>query len=242
MNNWLNLLLFQILPYVSVTVLLVGSWLRFDRDQYSWRSGSSEMLRKRQLVIGSNLFHLAVIPLLAGHVVGMLTPVSVMSAMGISVQAHAMIELVMGGLAGIVCFIGALILLHRRLFDRRILRTSSWSDLFILILIVVQLGMGVATLPASWEDQATGATLVQAGAWAQGLVTFQPDAWTHAVGIPAVYKAHIVMGLVLFLIAPFTRLVHIWSAPIWYLGRAYQVVRVPFRKGSRRKQDEWQSV
>ncbi|MDJ0850933.1 MAG: respiratory nitrate reductase subunit gamma [Myxococcota bacterium] len=242
MNEWLHIFFFQVFPYICVTVFVLGSWIRFDRDQFSWRSSSSEMMRKRQLVIGSNIFHLAVLPLLVGHVVGMLTPVSWQHAMGITIQQHALAEFVMGGLAGLVCFVGALILLHRRLFDRRILRTSSWSDLFILILIVVQLGMGMATLPHSWEDQKTGYTLLHASQWAQDMVTFQPDAWTLILPIPFVYKAHIVMGLILVLITPFTRLVHIWSVPIWYLGRAYQVVRVPYRKGGRRRPDEWQSA
>ncbi len=242
MSQWLHILCFQIFPYVAVTVLIVGSWIRFDRDQFSWRSSSSEMMRKRQLVIGSNIFHLAVIPLLVGHVVGMLTPLSWQEAMGITVQQHAMAELILGGSAGLVCFIGALILLHRRTFDRRILRTSSWSDLFILIVIVVILGAGIATLPYSWEDQQTGFTLLHASQWAQQLVVFNPNAWQLLTPIPFVYKAHIVMGLVLILITPFTRLVHIWSVPIWYLGRAYQVVRVPYRKGRRERESEWQSA
>ena len=242
MNEWVHRFLFQIYPYIAITVLLVGSWLRFDRDQFSWRSGSSEMMRKRQLVIGSNIFHLAALPLIAGHVGGLLTPVSWMTAVGITVQQHAMAELIMGSITGIACFVGALILLHRRTFDRRILRTSSWSDLFILIVIVVILGAGIATLPYSWEDQAAGITLLHASEWAQRLVTFRPDAWQLMETIPFVYKAHVVLGLTLVLIAPFTRLVHIWSVPIWYLGRAYQVVRVPYRKGARRRQDRWQSA
>ena len=242
MSQWLHILCFQIFPYVAVTVLIVGSWIRFDRDQFSWRSSSSEMMRKRQLVIGSNIFHLAVIPLLVGHVVGMLTPLSWQEAIGITPQMHAMAELILGGSAGVVCFIGALILLHRRTFDRRILRTSSWSDLFILILIVVQLGMGIATLPYSWEDQKSGFTLILAAQWAQHLVLLRPDAWEILQPIPMVYKIHIVMGFILVLITPFTRLVHIWSVPIWYLGRAYQVVRVPYRKGRRQRRDEWQSA
>ena len=232
MDDWLNYFLFQIYPYICVTVLLVGSWLRFDRDQYSWRSGSSEMLRKRQLVIGSNIFHVAALALIAGHVMGMLTPVSLYTSMGLTVEQHAVAEVFMGGISGAVCFVGACILLHRRLFDRRILRSSSRSDLLILIVIVIQIGVGLATLPDSWEDHLSGATLLQASTWAQRLVTFQPNAWSTMVTIPMVYKVHVVVGLTILLITPFTRLVHIWSAPIWYLGRsAYQIVRVPYRRG-----------
>jgi nitrate reductase gamma subunit len=236
MERWLNYFFFQVYPYICVTVLLVGSWLRFDREQYSWRSGSSEMLRKRQLVIGSNIFHVAVLALLGGHVMGMLTPVSLYTSLGLTVQMHAIAEVFFGGIAGVVCFVGASILLYRRLFDRRILRSSSWSDLLILIVIVVQLGVGIVTLPYSWEDQTTGRTLLDASLWAQRLVTFQPNAWEPMLTIPRVYKAHVVLGLTILLITPFTRLVHIWSAPIWYLGRAaYQIVRLPYRRRTRRQ-------
>lgn len=236
MNAWLNYFLFQLYPYICVTVVVVGSWLRFDRDQYTWRSGSSEMLRKRQLVLGSNLFHVAVLALVVGHVVGMLTPVSLYTSMGLTVEQHAIGEVAMGGISGAICFIGAVILLHRRLFDRRILRGSSRSDILILLVLVIQLGVGLATLPDSWEDHLTGRTLLHSSLWAQRLVTFQPDAWEAILPIPMVYKAHIVVGLTIVLVAPFTRLVHIWSAPIWYLGRrSYQIVRVPYRRGMRRK-------
>jgi len=241
-DDWLNRFFFLIYPYICVTVLLVGSWLRFDREQYTWRSGSSEMLRKRQLVIGSNLFHVTALALVAGHVVGMLTPVSLYTSWGMSVQQHAIGEVVMGTISGVFCFFGALILLHRRLFDRRILRASSWSDLLILIVIVIQLGIGIATLPYSWDDHISGLTLLHASYWAQRLLTFQPDAWELMLPIPWVYKVHVVIGFTILLVFPFTRLVHIWSAPIWYLGRAYQIVRQPYRKGARRRRRVWNSA
>ena len=236
MNHWLHYFFFQLYPFICVTVLLVGSWMRFDLEQYTWRSGSSEMLRKRQLVFGSNIFHVAVLALVVGHVVGMLTPVSLYTSMGLTVEQHAIGEVFMGGISGLICFVGASILLHRRLFDRRILRSSSRSDIVILLVLVIQLGVGMATLPFSWEDHVTGRTLLHSSLWAQRLVTLQPNAWEAILPIPWVYKAHIVLGLTIVLIAPFTRLVHIWSAPIWYLGRrSYQIVRVPYRRGMRRK-------
>jgi len=238
----LNRFFFEIYPYICITVFFVGSWLRFDREQFTWRSGSSEMLRKRQLVIGSNLFHVSALALTAGHVMGMLTPMAVFEQLGISVQMHALAEFALGGLFGLVCFVGTTILLHRRLFDRRILRASSWSDVYILAIIWFQLGIGLATLPFSWSDHRSGLTLLHAGYWAQRLITFQGNAWELILPIPFVYKLHIVLGLTILLLTPFTRLVHIFSAPIWYLGRgSYQIVRIRHRK-SERKEPAWRSV
>ncbi len=233
---------FLIYPYVCVTVLVVGSWIRFDREQYTWRSGSSEMLRKRQLVIGSNLFHVSALALIAGHLAGMLTPMWVFQQIGLSVQVHALLELALGGLSGVACFVGTTILLHRRLFDRRVLRASSWSDVYILAILWVQLALGLATLPFSWDDHLSGLTLLHAAFWAQRLVTFQGNAWELILPIPLVYKVHIVLGLTILLLTPFTRLVHVFSAPIWYLGRgSYQIVRVRQRKTAR-KRSAWRSA
>jgi nitrate reductase gamma subunit len=197
------------------------------------------MLRKRQFVFGSNIFHVAVLALVGGHVMGMLTPVRLYTSMGLTVEQHAIAEVFMGGISGFACFVGACILLHRRLFDGRILRSSSRSDILILLVLVLQLGVGLLTLPFSWEDHVTGRTLLHSSLWAQRLVTFQPNAWEVILPIPWVYKGHIVIGLTIFLIAPFTRLIHIWSAPIWYLGRrSYQILRVPYRRGMRSKGDD----
>ena len=211
MDEVLYRFFFGIYPYIVMTVFLLGSWLRFDREQYTWRSGSSEMLRKRQLVYGSYIFHVAALALIAGHVAGMLTPVWAYTSLGFTVEDHAILEVVAGGLSGVICFIGTTILLPRRLFDHRILRTSSWSDVLILLIIWVQLGVGLVTVPFSWEDHVSGTTLLHAGFWAQRLVTFRGDAWQMIPSMPFVYQLHIVLGLTVVLLVPFSRLVHIWA-------------------------------
>ncbi len=221
---------FGIYPYICVAVLLVGSWIRFDREQYTWRSGSSELLRKRQLVVGSNLFHVSALALIVGHFFGMLTPASLYVSWGISVKDHAIAEVLAGGFFGLMCWVGTSILLHRRLFDSRVRLASSFSDIGILVIVWAQLSIGLATVPFSWMDHVTGTTLLHAATWAQKIVTFQPGAAAHAAAIPYVYRVHIVLGLTIFLLTPFSRLVHIWSAPVWYLGRRYQIVRQRFRK------------
>ncbi|HRK69998.1 MAG TPA: respiratory nitrate reductase subunit gamma, partial [Micropepsaceae bacterium] len=127
--------------------------------------------------------------------------------------------------AGIACFIGLTLLLHRRLFDARIRQTSTYMDLAILTILWVQLVLGLATLPYSWghEDASVMLTLSH---WAQGIVTVQPVDASTLQGLDWPYLVHLVLGMTIFLIFPFSRLVHIWSAPVWYLGRkGYQVVR-----------------
>ena len=141
--------LFQIFPYIAIIVFLLGSILRFDRDPYSWRSKSSQLLRRKQLIIGSILYHLGILVILAGHAVGLLTPIAVFDALGISHGAKQILAITAGGIAGVFCFIGLLMLLHRRLFDPRIRITSSFADIMVLVLLLAQLTLGMLTIPGS---------------------------------------------------------------------------------------------
>ena len=225
MNDFINQLAFGWFPYLAITVLVVGSILRFDKDQYSWRSQSSQFLRRRQMVIGSNLFHMGVLVLFVGHLVGLLTPINVFDTLGIGHGFKQTVALVVGGLAGIAAFVGASLLLHRRLFDPRIRRSSSYGDIAVLVLIWMQLVLGILT--TWWTlEHLDGSEMVRFMSWANGVLTLNPGAPAEIKDVALVYKLHIVLGLTLFLITPFTRLVHIWSAPIWFLLRpGYQIVR-----------------
>ena len=225
MADWFHILVFGYYPYFAATVFLAGSLIRFDREQYTWRSGSSQLLR-RQLIWGSVLFHVGILLLFLGHFVGLLTPKDIYHAFGMSSGVKQVLAIVAGGIFGIVCFVGLTMLLHRRLFDPRIRATSSAMDIAILVLLWLQLVLGLASLPFSWAHREGGEVMVALSLWAQKIVTFQADAAVYAAGVHWVYKAHIVLGLTIFLVFPFSRLVHIWSAPVGYLGRrGYQVVR-----------------
>jgi nitrate reductase gamma subunit len=225
MNEFLNQLAFGWYPYVALVVLFVGSVLRFDKDQYSWRSQSSQFLRRKQMIIGSNLFHLGVIVLFVGHFIGLLTPIGVFHAIGFTNANKQMMALLVGGVAGISALAGCTMLLHRRLFDSRIRKSSSWGDIAVLVLIWLQLVMGVFTIYYSIQEL-DGSGMVQLMGWAHAVLTLQPGAASELAEVPVIFKLHIILGLTLFLITPFTRLVHIWSAPIWFLFRpGYQVVR-----------------
>lgn len=224
MQSFIDQAVFGIFPYVALTVFLVGSLVRFDREQYGWRSGSSQMLRSSQLRWGSNLFHIGILFLFAGHFVGLLTPHAVYTGLGLSVPAKQMLAIVSGGIFGVLCFIGLTLLVHRRLFDIRIRKTSSAMDIAILLLLWLQLALGLVTIPLSLGHP-DGEVMLKLADWAQHIVTFRSGAADFVAGVAWPYRAHLVLGMVIFLLFPFSRLVHIWSAPIWYVFRRYQVVR-----------------
>lgn len=217
-------ILFVWYPYVCLSAFVFGSLIRFDREQYTWRAGSSQMLRKRQLFWGSNLFHVGILFLLVGHTVGLLTPKAIYTAV-VTVEQKQQIAIVAGGIAGFVCLVGLTLLLHRRLFDARVRQTSTYMDLAILAILWVQLVLGLVTLPYSLAHT-DGAVMLKLSAWAQGILTVQPVDAKTLQGLDWPYLVHLVLGMTIFLLFPFSRLVHIWSAPVWYLGRkGYQVVR-----------------
>jgi nitrate reductase gamma subunit len=209
---------------------LLGSLVRFDREQYGWRSQSSQLLRRRQLIWGSNLFHVGILVILLGHTGGLLTPVAVFEALGISHTAKQLLAIMVGGVAGALCLIGLAMLLHRRLSDLRIRQTSSFADIAVLILLLTQLLLGLGTIFVSLHHL-DGSEMVALMNWAQHIVTFRPAAG-YVLDVSPVFKCHLVLGMTLFLVFPFTRLVHIWSAPVWYLGRrGYQIVRTKRQAG-----------
>lgn len=225
MSTWLNNALYGWYPYVALTVFLLGSLLRFDHSQYTWRSGSSQLLRRRQMLWGSNLFHVGILAIFAGHFVGLLTPVAVFDALGISHTFKQLLAMSFGGVAGIACWIGIALLAHRRLLDPRIRATSSFGDIAILLLLWVQLTLGLLTIPVS-ARHLDGSEMVKFMNWAQGILTLHPGAAVLIANVNPIFKLHLFLGMTVFLVFPFTRLVHIWSAPVWYFGRpGYQIVR-----------------
>jgi nitrate reductase gamma subunit len=225
MSTWLNSAIYGWYPYVCATVFLLGSLVRFDTAQYTWRSGSSQLLRRRQMIIGSNLFHVGILVIFAGHVVGLLTPIAVFDALGISHTFKQLLAMGVGGVAGLMCFAGAVMLAHRRLVDPRVRASGTFGDAAIILLLATQVTLGLATIPIS-AAHLDGLEMVKFMTWAQGIVTLQPQAAAAIADVPWIFKLHLFLGMTLFLVFPFTRLVHVWSAPVWYLGRTgYQIVR-----------------
>ncbi len=225
MAEYLNTLVFGIYPYIALAVLAVGSVLRYDREPYTWRSGSSQLLRRKQLVWGSVLFHLGVLVIFFGHLFGLLTPIHLFELLGISHGAKQLLAIVAGGIAGIMALIGATMLLHRRLFDARVRATSTFSDTGVLILLYLQLMLGLGTIFVS-ANHLDGGEMVKFMNWAQGIFTFRGDAADYVAGAHWIFKLHLFLGLTILLVFPFTRLVHMLSAPVRYLWRpGFQIVR-----------------
>jgi nitrate reductase gamma subunit len=199
--------------------------IRFDRDQYTWKSDSSQLLRTGQLRLGSNLFHVGVLFLFFGHTVGMLTPHFLYEPF-ISAGAKQLLAMVSGGLFGVLGFVGVTILLHRRLSDERIRINSKTSDIVLLVLLWLQLLLGLATIPLS-AQHLDGSMMMRLAEWAQRILTFRAGAPELLAEAGPIFKLHMLLGMSIFLVFPFTRLVHVWSGfgAAAYLVRPYQLVR-----------------
>jgi nitrate reductase gamma subunit len=223
--NALDNFLFGLYPYICLTVFFLGSLIRFDRDQYTWKSDSSQLLKAGQLRLGSNLFHVGVLFLFFGHFVGMLTPHFVYEHF-ISAGAKQIMAMVSGGIAGLLGFVGVSLLLHRRLFEPRIRINSKTSDIVLLVLLWLQLALGLATIPLS-AQHLDGSMMLRLAEWAQHIVTFRTGAPEFLAEAGWVFKMHMFLGMSIFFIFPFTRLVHVWSGfgAAAYLVRPHQVVR-----------------
>jgi nitrate reductase gamma subunit len=223
--DYLNNLLFGIYPYIALVVFVLGSLIRYDRDQYSWKTGSSQMLESKMLRKGSMPFHVGIIAVLAGHFVGLLTPHQVWDFLHITAPMKQVFAMAMGGFFGLICFYGLTILIIRRFTNDRVKASSSSMDNLILVLIYIQLIMGLISIFVSMGHM-DGAEMLKLMAWAQYLVTFQGSAAATAMAdVHIIFKLHIFLGMSLFLVFPFSRLVHVWSVPVKYFRRNYQIVR-----------------
>ncbi len=223
--TYLDQLLFGFYPYICLTIFLLGSLLRFDRDQYTWKSDSSQLLRAGELRWGSNLFHVGVLFLLGGHTVGMLTPHFLYEPF-MSAGNKQIMAMVSGGAFGVLGFVGVSLLLHRRLSDECIRINSKTSDIVLLVLLWLQLALGLATIPLS-AQHLDGSMMIKLAEWAQRIVTFRSGAPELLNEASWVFKLHMFLGMSIFLVFPFTRLVHVWSGfgALAYVVRPYQLVR-----------------
>lgn len=240
MLEHLDYFIFGIMPYIALTVLIVGSIARYERDPFTWKSSSSQLLRRKQLIWGSILFHVGIITVFGGHLIGLFTPVAVLDALGIPYAAKQWMAVLLGGTAGVIALIGATLLIHRRVSDPRIWRHTSFADIGILVLIWLQLFIGLATITLTLQHM-DGSEMVRFMTWSQSVVLLNLNAWAMVVDVHWLYKAHIFLGLLITLLFPFTRLVHMvsgFAAPFRYLLRpGFQIVRSRRQKALARRRD-----
>ena len=220
----INQFIWVIFPYLCVAIFIVGHIFRFKYDQFSWTAKSSEFIEKKHLMWGSILFHLGIIPVICGHIVGLGIPAEWLNAIGVSDHMYHIGAVYIGSLFGIATLIGMFLLTSRRITKDNVRRLSSASDIIVNILLLVIVVMGcVATL---WTNATTPEFDYRQtiSVWFRGLLIFNPDA-SLMTNVPLTFKAHIILGLLITSNWPFTRLVHVWSVPINYFGRSYIIYR-----------------
>ncbi|MGN5057608.1 respiratory nitrate reductase subunit gamma [Aeromonas caviae] len=221
--NYIHSFFFDIYPYIAVTIFLLGSWVRYDYGQYTWRAGSSQLLDNSNMRLASGLFHIGILGIIFGHFFGLLTPHWIYESF-LSLQAKQLIAMFAGGVFGAMTLYGGYLLLKRRLTNVRVRATSSTADILILVLLVSQAALGLLTIPFS-AFHLDGSVMMKLVSWAQDVVTFQTGASKNLEGVSFIYKIHMILGMTLFIVFPFCRLVHVWSVPLEYLTRRIQIVR-----------------
>ncbi|ODP96329.1 MULTISPECIES: respiratory nitrate reductase subunit gamma [unclassified Salinivibrio] len=223
--NFIDMLIFGIYPYIVSVVFFLGCLIRYDKDQYTWKTGSSQMLSNKHFRVASNLFHIGIIGIFFGHFGGLVIPYEVWHMLGITLQDKQLIAMGAGGFFGVLCFIGLTYLVYRRLFNPRIRASSTRMDTAIVLVIYLQLILGMFSIFIS-SGHMDGQEMKNLMTWSKYLLTFRPEeAITFISDVHWIYRAHVFWGITLFLLFPFSRLVHIWSVPIEYLTRQYQIVR-----------------
>jgi len=221
---------FGVYPYIALTVFVIGSWIRYDNEQYTWKTDSSQLLSNRHMWIASNLFHVGILSIFGGHFAGLVLPHAVWIGLGVSDLEHQWIAIVAGSVFGTMCLVGGAILWLRRMFNPRVRAAGRRMDAFILSWLLLTLAAGLSTLPVSIGHANHGdpGVMLALSGWVQSVLTLQPQPQLLG-GVEPVFRLHIVLGMTVFLLFPFTRLVHILSAPLTYVGRAYQIVRTKRR-------------
>jgi respiratory nitrate reductase gamma subunit len=220
-----KILLWIIIPYVAVTVFVVGHWWRYRRDQFAWTSRSTQLLDRRVLGWASPAFHYGALAAVGGHLIGLCIPRAWTEAVGISEHTYRWIAAIAGGLAGAVALIGFLGLVYRRIRSDRVRRSTTRLDIFTYFLLTVLIGLGcwmtfahnlASNAPYNYRDSI--------GVWWRSLFYLQPRV-SAISGAPMVYQIHAITAWAFWACFPFTRLVHAWSIPLQYIGRPYILYR-----------------
>lgn len=227
-----DVLLWVVLPYVAITLFVAGHVWRYRSDKFGWTSRSTQLLESRWLAWGSNLFHYGALAAIAGHVLGILIPDWLTAAVGISEGAYHVLSAVAGSIAGVACAAGLVILAVRRAYFPRVRRTTSPTDVAVYVLLAVVIGLGLAetlvvnAFGSAYDYRASVAI------WFRGIFVLDPRTDV-MVSAPLLYQVHAASAWLLYALWPFSRLVHVWSLPLQYLGRPYILYRSRYAAGRR---------
>jgi nitrate reductase gamma subunit len=220
----LDVLLWAVLPYVTIAVLVTGTLWRWRYDRFGWTTRSSELHESRLLRIGSPLFHFGLLVVVIGHVIGLLVPKSWTDAVGLSQGAYHVQALVLGALAGACTLAGVAILIYRRRTTGPVFSATTRNDKLMYVVLVAAIVAGLATTLLGAAGGEEHNYRLSVSPWFRSLFVLQPDieAMSHA-GLA--FHLHTLIGMALFALWPFTRLVHAFTAPLGYLFRPYIVYR-----------------
>ncbi|GEL23438.1 nitrate reductase subunit gamma [Pseudonocardia sulfidoxydans NBRC 16205] len=220
----MNVLLWGVLPYVMVAVLVTGTIWRYRYDKFGWTTRSSELHESRLLRIGSPMFHFGLLVVVIGHVIGLVIPESWTTAIGLSEPAYHVQALVLGGIAGVSTLAGIAILIYRRRTTGPVFSATTRNDKLMYVVLVLAIVAGLSTTLLGVAGGEEHNYRVSVSPWFRSLFVFQPDIDAMA-GSSLAFRIHTLIGMALFTIWPFTRLVHAFSAPVGYLFRPYIVYR-----------------
>ncbi|WP_441963863.1 respiratory nitrate reductase subunit gamma [Mycolicibacterium houstonense] len=230
--------LWMTLPYIAFTSFLLGHIWRYKADQFGWTTRSSQIYESRLLRLGSPLFHFGILGVLAGHVVGLMIPQSWTAAVGISEHAYHLMSVGMGSIAGLAVVAGVAILLYRRITVPEVRTATTLNDKLMYLLLVGALATGMLnTLTNVFSTYNYRETV---SPWFRSLFTLHPSPELMAE-TPWSFQAHVLVVLALLGFWPYTRLVHMFSAPIGYLVRPFVIYRSrdPQRAGKNRYAKAW---
>lgn len=212
-------LVFTVFPYLCLTIFVVGHSYRYVTDRYGWNARSSEFLEKKALFPGAVLFHWGIVFTFLGHAGGLLVPQRLFDMVGINSEAHLSIAYWAGLVVGIAAFVGSLLLLWRRVSNQRVKAAGTTNDLVTISGLVIVVAIGLYNVIFGHFN-----VLDTVAPWIRGIVTFTPNPYLMST-VPFSYKLHILSALALLAFSPFSRLVHIWSAPIFYFVRSQILFR-----------------
>jgi len=240
--NSLDIVLWVVLPYVALTVFIAGHVWRYRYDKFGWTTRSSQLYESRLLRIGSPLFHFGILFVAIGHIGGLLIPESWTEAAGISETAYHAVALGIGTIAGVCTLAGAAILIYRRRTVGPVFSATTRNDKAMYVSLTLTIALGLSATVAANVVGGGYDYRETISPWFRSIFYLQPDP-DLMTGVPVLFQLHAISALLLFAAWPFTRLVHMLTAPLGYLTRPYIVYRSrDTRLGARPPRRGWERV